>query len=211
MRSSLQIGYLVIAAGISWFAVVSQLILLLKGHPAGALSAVITFISYYTILTNILLALFFTTLLLWPGTKAGRYFSRHTTATAITVYITVVGMIYNLLLRGLVTLTGLNIVVNELLHVFTPLLGIGYWVLYTKKMHTGYYVAIHWLIYPGIYMLYTLVRGSVTGWYPYPFINAGRLGYPRALLYCGGVAVVFLLVGWLFIWLGNQAARKKTS
>jgi hypothetical protein len=44
-----------------------------------------------------------------------------------------------------------------------------------------------------------MIRGEMTGWYPYPFLDAGVLGYPRALIYIGGVIVVFFGVAALFV------------
>ena len=46
---------------------------------------------------------------------------------------------------------------------------------------------------------YTLVRGSITGWWPYPFIDVDELGWGRVLVNVVGVAVLFGLVGLAFV------------
>ncbi|MFZ5976285.1 MULTISPECIES: Pr6Pr family membrane protein [unclassified Hydrotalea] len=33
-----------------------------------------------------------------------------------------------------------------------------------------------WLIYPLLYLVYILIRGSFSGFYPYPFVNVLQIG-----------------------------------
>jgi hypothetical protein len=35
------------------------------------------------------------------------------------------------------------------------------------------------------YAVYSLIHGAVTGFYPYPFINVGELGYDKMFLNMG--------------------------
>ena len=51
-----------------------------------------------------------------------------------------------------------------------------------------------WLIYPLAYLCITLWRGAASGFYPYPFINVAKLGYPRVLLNASGLLLGFLLL-----------------
>jgi hypothetical protein len=39
---------------------------------------------------------------------------------------------------------------------------------------------------------FTLIRGAVIGWYPYPFIDVAKIGYVRAIVSAVWVAVLFL-------------------
>jgi hypothetical protein len=45
---------------------------------------------------------------------------------------------------------------------------------------------------PIAWLACTLIRGEVTGWFPYPFVDAAHLGYSRVLLNCAGVAALYL-------------------
>ncbi len=54
-------------------------------------------------------------------------------------------------------------------------------------------------IYPIGWLVYTLVRGAIVDWYPYPFLDVGLHGYPRALLACAAVAVLLLALTWAAI------------
>ena len=44
---------------------------------------------------------------------------------------------------------------------------------------------------------YTLLRGELAEWYPYPFVDVNDHGYGRVLLNCVGVAVLFLVCGFV--------------
>jgi len=91
--------FLAIGAIIAWFAVVVQFYLLIVNRVTSIPETIIRFFSFYTILTNILVALCFTFLLLKPKSGWVRFFSKPATITAIAVYITVVGIVYNIILR----------------------------------------------------------------------------------------------------------------
>jgi len=49
------------------------------------------------------------------------------------------------------------------------------------------------LVFPVAWLGFTLIRGAVVGFYPYPFIDVNVLGYGEAALNC--VWVSLLLVG----------------
>src|SRR5260221_12793420 len=125
--------HLAFGAIIAWFAVVVQFYLLIVNRVESVPETVIRFFSFYTILTNILIALCFMVLLLKPKSGWGRFFSKPTTLTAIVVYITVVGITYNIILRFTWNPQGLQQVVDELLHVVVPLFFILYWFMFAPK------------------------------------------------------------------------------
>ena len=56
-----------------------------------------------------------------------------------------------------------------------------------------------WLsgIAPIVWLAYTLARGELAEWYPYPFVDVNDHGYGRVLLNCVGVAVLFLVCGFV--------------
>jgi hypothetical protein len=54
-----------------------------------------------------------------------------------------------------------------------------------------------YLVLPLVWLAYTLVRGEVADWYPYPFIDVQLHGYGRVALACLGVAALILALGWL--------------
>ncbi len=57
-----------------------------------------------------------------------------------------------------------------------------------------------WTIFPLLYLAYTLIRGAIVGFYPYPFLNPAHTeGYFGVALYCVAILVIFLVLGWLLI------------
>lgn len=55
--------------------------------------------------------------------------------------------------------------------------------------------AIWWLVYPFVYLVYTLIRGSITGTYPYPFLDVSTIGYSRTAANALVLMMVFLGIG----------------
>ncbi len=186
----------IVGAGLGWFAILAQYWLSTAEH--GFVAGSVNYFSFFTILSNIIVALAFTL----PGSKI---FSRPGVRTAIAVYIFVVGTIFFFLLRKLFHPVGLGWYVNIILHYTMPPLYILDWVLFVPKRNLTYQSIPYWLIYPVVYCAWTLAHGAVSGYYPYPFLNAGELGYPRIALnilalgaFFAGLSAGFICVGrWL--------------
>lgn len=197
-----------LGASLGWFAVVLQLILIIENRVNPVFDTLIIFISYFTILTNILVACCFTALLLQPGSDLRKWFSRPGVLTAITVYITIVGIVYNLILRYLWSPTGWQLITDELLHSVMPVLFLLYWVLFVPKASLQWKYVLNWLIYPFIYLVYIMARGSISRLYPYPFIDVNQLGYRKALMNSGVLFIVFLLLSLLLVGIAKLADRR---
>lgn len=195
-------------ACLSWAGIIIQLTDMLMNRQQLLLASLIKFFSYFTILTNLLVAIYFTSLLFFKQASITQFFRKYTTTTAITVYILVVGIIYNLLLRQIWTFTGWGRISNELLHTITPIYFLWYWFFMVQKSKLHFRSSIYWTIYPLAYMVYTLIRGTFSHTYPYPFIDVNILGYPRVFINCIGVAVVFLVLFYIFIVIGNRLQKK---
>lgn len=124
--------------------------------------------------------------------------------TAITIYIMVVGLAYQVLLRHVWKPEGLQKLVDELLHTIIPILVIIFWYLYETKKQLRYIQIFKWLIYPLIYLLYILVRGKASGFYPYPFVNVTSLGLQNVLINSAFLMLFFLLLSAAFIFVGKK-------
>lgn len=208
-NQTLQRLVLMLLCGLGWFAVSSQLVLLLQNSNEPLTEALTRFISYFTIETNLLLAVAFSFLLLAPNSAPGSFFSKGTTQTALTVYIFIVGLIYNTILRFLWAPTGLQYVVDELLHSVIPILAIIYWVMFTPKEGLHWKKCFAWLIYPLLYIGFVLVRGAKSGFYPYPFIDTRKLGLNKVFANALGIAVLFLLTALAFVFIAGIIRRNK--
>jgi hypothetical protein len=138
--------------------------------------------SYLTNLTVLLCAVSFTCVALRPPTPVGRFFRAPTVVTAIVMYMVFVGLAYNLLLRHLGTPRGYRSLVNESLHTVLPIVCALYWLLFVPRFHLTIRQSLLWLVYPLSYIAVTMLRGSLSDFYPYPFIDVLELGYERVLI-----------------------------
>ena len=196
---------------IALFAVVGQFALSALVSKLGRIDYIVQFFSYFTILGNVmvLLCCFFT--VFWSKSRVGLFFTKPETITAVTLYILIVGIIYNTLLRFLSHPQGLSMVVDELLHVVTPLSFFLFWWRFLDKETIRWNHLFYWLIFPLVYLFYTLWHGSFSGFYPYPFVNVSELGMDRVLLNSFGVTLVFVAIGALLIVLGKWQNKRHSQ
>jgi hypothetical protein len=160
---------------------------------------------YFTITTNLLVAIVFT------GVAMGREsFARRSLLGATTLYILLVGVIYGLLLHGMQELSGGSAIANVLLHLVTPILVPIYWLIFVSKGKLSRSDLWLWTIYPLAYLFYALIRGEFTHRYPYPFMNVIELGWGRTTLNAFLIAVAFVVTSWLFVLLDNRCARRSS-
>lgn len=106
--------------------------------------------------------------------------------------ITVTGVVYHVALAGLHELTGFAAVADFLLHTATPVLTLLGWLLLGPRgSFTARTIPLA-VIFPVAWLVFTLVRGPIVHFYPYPFVDVTTLGLPRVLVNCAIVAVLFL-------------------
>jgi hypothetical protein len=200
----MQRTFAVLIAVISWFALIAQFELMMQNRVVPVPETTIRFFSFFTILTNSLVALFFTA-------RSLNLTIAHTTGllTAVTVYIFTLGIVYQFLLRYLFHFTGLQLAVDELLHTINPLLVLLFWYFYEKKAAVKYGQIKSWLIYPLVYCIYTILHGRYSGFYPYPFVDVTKIGLQRTLLNCGLLILFFMFIALLFVAIGQRIAKKR--
>lgn len=195
-------------ATIGWLSVALQLYLsinLAMANGKTIFTGMIIFISFFTILTNIFvcLVLSYSSTTSKPTSRLAKFFSDPLVASGVAVSIAMVGIIYHLLLRKIWNPQGLQLIADMSLHYLMPILFIIYWALFVSKTGLRWVNAIIWCIYPIAYLVYSLVRGKITGSYPYPFIDVGTIGYQQALINSAGLLVCFILLGLVFIIAGK--------
>lgn len=196
-----------IGAATGWFAILTQFIIFWNTTLVSKGETILRFFGYFTIDTNILVALCFTAIAFNGRSKLSDFFTSASTLTAATVFILIVGIVYNLLLRSLWSPQGFQKLADELLHSIIPLLMPAYWLLFisTKELNTKNILS--WLIYPVIYMIYGLIHGAITKFYPYPFVDVTKLGYSKTLLNSAIILIVMIILIFAFISLGKLIKR----
>ena len=142
--------------------------------------------AYFTISTNVLVAVVFTWVAIDRGPRSGSIIA----GTMLSILL--VGIVYALLLPGALELSGGSALVDALLHKLTPVLVPLYWIFFARKGDLKWRDPWAWAIYPVGYLFYAIVRGRVTGKYAYPFLDVARLGWGRMALNACVIALAFM-------------------
>ncbi|HTD99195.1 MAG TPA: Pr6Pr family membrane protein [Mucilaginibacter sp.] len=201
-------AYIVIMFIVGWFTLIGQLVLMLGTKAAPATELVMRFFTFYTILTNLLLAVCFTFMLLKPRSKWNDFFTSPAMLAAAATYITVVSVTYNIILRFIWSPQGLQRVVDELLHLIIPILYIIFWLIFVPKGGLKWKNVFPLLVYPLVYLCVILIRGAMSGWYPYPFVDVNQLGYGKALLNSGMITIAFIIIALLFVLIDSKKSKR---
>lgn len=122
------------------------------------LQSVLFYFGFFTILTNLLIALSLTLGLLVPRSRLRAFFTKPSVETGAAIYIAVVGIVYSLVLRELWNPVGVQKIADLLLHDAVPLLYIAFWATSVPKESLRYQDACWWLAYPLAYLLSGLSR-----------------------------------------------------
>lgn len=196
-------------AALCWFALVLQFYVSLRLSVVRGFSVwhgVWMYFAFFTVLTNLFVALTITLPALAGRSTFGRFLSRPHVVTMAAASIGLVCMAYNLLLRQLWNPHGAQLWADVLMHDVIPVLFVAYWWI---SMPRG---ALRWnrlavmATYPVAYFVYALLRGAVSGFYPYPFINVIQLGYPRVIANALAILVGYLVFAAILI-----ALKRATS
>jgi hypothetical protein len=197
-----------LGALLCWFGLALQLWMSIQ-LASGFVSGVWLFLGFYTILTNLLVACVLTAATVGPRGAITRFFLRSGVQTAVAMSIIIVGLIYNVMLRGLWHPEHWQLVADVIVHDVMPVLYLVYWWLAVSKQDLRWRQVWVWQSYPAAYFLYVLVRGSIDGWYPYPFLDVKTLGYLQVLIDACFVLLAFVAVGLGLVALGRWQARRR--
>ncbi|NDJ18875.1 Pr6Pr family membrane protein [Myxacorys almedinensis] len=209
-------SYAAIVGTIGWLVLGLQLYLTTTLAIKNGLTlwvGIARYFGFFTVLTNILVALVLTLPLLRPRSRWAQFCVQPSVRTATAVYIVIVGAAYFLLLRQLWNPEGWQLLADRGLHYFIPIAYVGFWVAFVPKAALRSRDLLGWLIYPLVYSIVALSRGAIFNWYPYPFLDAAKLGYPQVLVNVALLFVAFCVVGLLLIAIGrllSRAVRKGT-
>lgn len=197
--------FCITASALVWFALIVRLAFVISMADSWT-AGVVKYLSFYTHLTNLLAALALT-LPLFAKSSTG-FFQRGSVIAGITVNLIVVSITFNVLLRHLLPLHGVQILADIVLHDLMPILFVLYWWFYAPKGVWRWRSMAYWLIYPIGFFCYSLVRGAVIGWYPYPFINVAQIGYGQTFINALGILAGLMAISALFMALDISHQRR---
>jgi hypothetical protein len=147
------------------------------------------YLGFFTILTNILVAISAT------GLALGRtgLLSGARARMAVTAAIVMVGVAYWLLLAGTWKPQGWQLVVDIGLHTLSPLLMLVTWF---GCRDGSLRWANVWLaaIWPAAYAVYALARGQLDGWYAYWFFDPNKQSWGEIALSVVGLSALVVAI-----------------
>ncbi len=165
------------------------------------------YFSYFTIQSNIIIAVILIVGATRPRSSLPDWWDDLRGAAAL--YIGVTGIVFALFLSNLSAEVGTSDQwVNWVLHDLTPVVGVLDWLLIRSQGRARRLRFVWWLVYPVVYLVFTLARGRLVGWYPYPFIDPTLPGgYSRLIGSTGLVVIVIVLVALIIDILGRLRDR----
>lgn len=167
------------------------------GYPLG------NFFSYYTILSN----LFAGAVLLMAAALPDTNRALITLRFISVVNMTLVGIVFVSLLRE-TDLGNLLPWVNIVHHYLMPCVVLVDWLVDPPRGRLARSHVFMALSFPLAYLVYSLIRGQMTGWYPYPFLNPSVAGGTAGVtMYIAGITVVFCVVGSALLFVANRRSR----
>jgi hypothetical protein len=188
-------------AAIAWGGLIIQFVAT-YGKSASLGETLWILLRFFTVTTNILVALLFTALVL------GRAVSPRMIG-GVVLAIVLVGVTYMLLLRGLLDLSGGDKLADTLLHKVTPVIVPLWWIAFARKGGLKRSDPPVWAIYPALYLPYALARGLSGDIFAYPFINLRKLGWGQVTLNCTVIAAGFMAAGYALVWIDRKMTRGK--
>jgi hypothetical protein len=190
-----------------------QFWLMTKYPDAQSISQTTTrFLSFFTIQTNILIALCMLLPALIPSFRMSQPLSNPSLRTAVMSYSALVAIVYFALLRNIGNDDGLERRADQILHYVTPTLFLIDWVVWVPRARVSFTAAPAYLIYPGLYCASVFLYGALTGWHPYPFVDAVKLGTGQLATNIVGVTIVALAIPYTLLVLDRLlASLQKTT
>ncbi|CAM3281612.1 Pr6Pr family membrane protein [Occultella aeris] len=154
--------------------------------------------SYFTILSNVFAAVLFAVSLVRPIPDAVR-------GAAVT-FLLLTGVVANTLLLNVDVQTPAY--ANIVLHMVVPILVLVDWLIAPPRTRLTTKHLVAWMLIPIAYLVYSLIRGALVDWYPYPFLDPREQGYGMVAVMSVVVAVAFGACAALVIWSGNRLQRR---
>lgn len=171
-----------------WAGLGVQLAIMLEAMALGP--ALWRFLGFFTIVTNVLVAVMATRIALGRDTGVSGPAAR----MAITAAILLVGIAYWFLLAPLWTPTGWQLVADISLHTVQPVLAGALW-LAMRDGSLGWRDVPKAAVWPALYAVYALARGAGDGWYAYWFLNPKDQSLVELLVSIAGLSLLVMAIG----------------
>ena len=159
------------------------------GHFHTPLTRALNVFAFFTVQSNLIVGV--TSLLLAVNPNRASTVFRAFRLTGV-VCIAITGVVFHVVLAKLLDLESWAFVADKMLHTVVPVLGVLGWLLYGPRGLTSRRVLWLSVIFPACWLIFTLIRGEIVHFYPYPFVDVDVLGYLPVLVNCVWISVLYL-------------------
>ncbi|MEO6609782.1 MAG: Pr6Pr family membrane protein [Aestuariivirga sp.] len=194
-----------LTALVAWAGLILQLYLTVEQSAAqgfGLSFAIWRFAGFFTILTNLAVAVVASAMAL----KSASWVARPNVRLSVAASIIIVGLVYSVALRGTWQPTGWQAVADHVMHDAVPPL---FFLSWLAAPHGG----LNWrslgaaLVLPVGYIIYALARGAWDGWYAYWFLDPNALSMMQMAASAAILLVVFMAVAGALMAIDRWLAR----
>lgn len=172
----------------------------------GFLGRIFDFFTYFTIWSNIIVAIVMWMLVANPN-RDGKVF-RVLRLDAVLM-ISVTGIIYQALLAASAHNTGLEVVTNLFEHILTPIVTVLVFLIVGPRRQLRWIDIPLALILPIGWAIFALIRGAIIHAYPYGFLNVDKYGLGAVLLTVVEIAIFGVILSAIYLGLDRLLSLSK--
>ncbi|MGY5776508.1 Pr6Pr family membrane protein [Rhizobium sp. LEGMi135b] len=199
--------YLLVLLALSGIAV--SYVAIIPGIHVSRLMMTLNFFSYFTIQSNLLLAVTLLCGQIAPLSSIGRWANKPSVRSALLLYVGIAGIVYVSMLRDVWHPRGWQLFGDQILHYCVPLLYAADWIFLSERGKLSWRDVLWWLAFPAAYSTYTLSHGYISHFYPYPFLDVRDIGLEGVLLNMGLLASALLVMGGVLTFLDWVGAKQR--
>jgi hypothetical protein len=131
---------------------------------------------------------------------------------AVTVYMTVTGLVYAFLIAPVAGDVGVpEPWIDWCIHILGPIALAVDWIADPPPVRLPLESLWIWLAFPALYLGFSMIRGPVVDWYPYPFLDPATGGYGSVAGWTGVVLVVIVAFSYAYYWWANHRLTVPTT
>lgn len=178
---------------------------LLQTPELSWLASITEILRYFTIFTNLVVGVF-----LLHAALFARWAS-FSGLTALTLWISIVGVVYHVLLSATYQPAGLLAWASLAHHTVVPIGVTFLWLVTRSRELIPIKAPIYWMLFPLVYGCYAIARGYFgDGLYPYVYIDPNVIGWRGVFLSQLGFFAFFLGMGYFYRWVANRITLRKS-
>lgn len=159
------------------------------GHFTTVVGRVFNVFCFFTIQSNVLVGITSLLLAVDPA-RSSTVFAVFRLIAFVAIVIT--GIVYHSVLRGLLDLESWALVADHIIHTVVPIMAVVGWLVFGPRGQLSWRIAWLSVIFPICWMVFTMIRGEIVDYYPYPFVNVNAIGYAKVAVNSVWVAALYL-------------------